>query len=51
MIEIISLIYAAEKRYYQNKTQLRYNFDSVYIVLVSWNVIICHNAIDNFNLM
>ena len=28
--EIIYLIYAVEKRYYQNKTQLRYNFGSVY---------------------
>ena len=29
--EIISLIHALEKRYYQNKTQLRYNFGSVYL--------------------
>ena len=29
--EIIGLIHALEKRYYQNKTQLRYNFGSVYI--------------------
>ena len=28
--EIIDLIHALEKRYYQNKTQLRYNFGSVY---------------------
>ena len=28
--EIIGLIHALEKRYYQNKTQLRYNFGSVY---------------------
>ena len=28
--EIIGLIHAVEKRYYQNKTQLRYNFGSVY---------------------
>ena len=25
--EIIGLIHALEKRYYQNKTQLRYNLD------------------------
>ena len=30
--EIIGLIHAPEKRYYQNKTQLRYNFCSVYII-------------------
>ena len=29
---IISLIHALEKRYYQNKTQFRYNFGAVYIV-------------------
>ena len=29
--EIIGLIHALEKRYYQNKTQLRYNFGSVYM--------------------
>ena len=29
--EIIGLIHALEKRYYQNKTQLRYNFGSVYL--------------------
>ena len=28
--EILGLIHAREKRYYQNKTQLRYNFGSVY---------------------
>ena len=28
--EIIVLIQALEKRYYQNKTQLRYNFGYVY---------------------
>ena len=28
--EIIGLIQALQKRYYQNKTQLRYNFGSVY---------------------
>ena len=31
--EIIGLIHAREKRYHQNKTQLRYNFDSVYYEL------------------
>ena len=30
--EIIGLIHAPEKRYYQNKTQLRYNFGSVYLL-------------------
>ena len=29
--EIIGLIHALENRYYQNKTMLRYNFDSVYL--------------------
>ena len=29
--EIIGLIHALEKTYNQNKTQLRYNFGSVYI--------------------
>ena len=29
--EIIGLIHVLEKRYYQNKTQLHYNFDSVYL--------------------
>ena len=29
--EIIGLIHALEKRYYQNKTQLHYNFGSEYI--------------------
>ena len=29
--EIIGLIHATEKRYYQNKTLLRYNFGSVYL--------------------
>ena len=28
--EITGLIHALEKRHYQNKTQLRYNFGSVY---------------------
>ena len=28
---MIGLIHALEKRYYQNKTQLRYNFGSVYV--------------------
>ena len=32
--EIIGLMHALEKRYYQNKTQLRYNFGSVYLVLI-----------------
>ena len=32
--EIIGLIHALEKKYYQNKTQLRYNFGSVYINIV-----------------
>ena len=31
--EIIGLIHALEKRYYQNKTLLRYNFGSVYFVI------------------
>ena len=31
--EIIGLIQTLEMRYYQNKTQLRYNFGSVYYVL------------------
>ena len=30
MGEIVGLIHALEKRYYQNKTQLRYKFGSVY---------------------
>ena len=39
--ETIGLIHALEKRYYQNKTQLRYNFDSVYKYLLS--IIILYN--------
>ena len=34
--EIIGLIPLQEKRYYQNKTQLRYNFGSVYIRLLAF---------------
>ena len=40
--EIIGLIHALEKRYYENKTQLRYNFGSVYMYhpfLLRWNLI------------
>ena len=33
--EIIGLIHALEKRYYQNKTRLRYNFGSVYKRILS----------------
>ena len=32
--ELIGLIHALEKRYYQNKTQLRYNFGSVYVLML-----------------
>ena len=39
--KIIGLIqHAVEKRYYQNKTQLRYNFGSVYIIINSTFVIL-----------
>ena len=31
--EITGLMHGLEKRYYQNKTQLRYNFGSVYIFI------------------
>ena len=33
--EIIGLMHSLEKKYYQNKTQLRYNFGSVYIKICS----------------
>ena len=34
--ELIGLTHALEKRYYQNKTQLRYNFGLVYIWATAW---------------
>ena len=43
---IISLINSQENRYYQNKTQLRYNFGSVYdcfknlFLFLTWNSLI-----------
>ena len=36
--EIIGLMHALEKRYYQNKTQLRYNFGSVYLHIEIYNM-------------
>ena len=35
--EIIGLIHALEKKYYQNKTQLHDIFGSVHLVLTSWS--------------
>ena len=43
--EIIGLIHALEKRYYKNKTQLRYKFGSVYIKQAQ--IKICYRAISH----
>ena len=44
--EIIGLIQALEKRYYQNKTQLRYNFGSVYLSLLRFSSIAIELKVD-----
>ena len=45
--EIIGLIHALEKRYYQNKTQLRYYFGSVYISFSNADICISDTSICN----